>query len=224
MTYQKTRIRPIHEGKYEDHKIIAENARILSQVRVLGTVTDAFFSDDGQYAALTVDDSTAQVRLKTFKEQVGTFKAFKKGDIVDVFGRVREFEGERYLLPDIIKLIEDPNLEVERNAELLEIEHEQAATYKKMLSGSEGDARKLADSLGMSEEEAETALTQNPETEEQKSRVMETILNLDTGDGVEYETIRSKIDIEDIGLKHALGELMDEGEVYEPKYGRYKRL
>ena len=228
MTYKKTHIQPIQDGKYFDHKLLTKDGLLLVKVRVFGKVSDTFHSEDGAYSTITLEDSTSNIRSKAFKGQVGLLNGLKAGQKIDLFGRVREFEGEKYLLPDIVKVIDDSGFGGLRDIELQESADEWRSILKQLEGLSEDEFRAKAKELGLESEEIGLLLDSPPEKEisieDLKNRVKTSIIDLDTGEGVEYETIRSNLDIEENLLKQSLGELMNDGEVYEPKYGRYKRL
>lgn len=106
---------------YETNILRTKDGQETKMLRVLGTVVDKFVSDDGNYAIITLDDATETIRAKLFKNDVRKIEKINVGDIVDVFGSLRKYEEEVYIAPDIVRKLDDPNLEVLRN---LEIEQE----------------------------------------------------------------------------------------------------
>jgi len=110
---------------------IEVNGMKISRVRVLATVIDKFVSEDGNYATLTLDDTTDTIRCKIFMNSnfsdnisrqnlidLETINNIEKGDLIDVIGKIREYNEERYIQPEIIVKIEDPNFEVLRKLEI----------------------------------------------------------------------------------------------------------
>jgi RPA family protein len=125
---RKLYIKTINSGKFvqidrkleEDRFIpnyIEINGEKISRVRVLATVIDKFVSESGDYAALTLDDTTDTIRCKIFGD-LEIIENIEKGDLVDVIGKVREYNEEIYIQPEIIVKITDPNLEVLRKLEI----------------------------------------------------------------------------------------------------------
>jgi len=94
------------------------NGDDLDKARVMGTIVQSFLSNDGTYCALTVDDGTETVRVKGWRDDAKRMSAFQPGEIVDVIGQVREYNGEVYLSPMSITAIEDPNWEALRELEI----------------------------------------------------------------------------------------------------------
>lgn len=77
--------------------------RTFVRVNVIGSIIDTFTS--GTYGSFVVDDGSAQVRLKVWGEDLYLFEGKGIGDLVLVIGRVAEFNGERYIRPEIIRSI-----------------------------------------------------------------------------------------------------------------------
>ncbi len=94
------------------------NNEDIDKARVMGTVVQAFLSNDGSYCALTLDDGTETVRVKGWREDAKMMESFRPGQIVDVIGGVREYDGEVYLSPITIADIADPNWEALRELEI----------------------------------------------------------------------------------------------------------
>jgi RPA family protein len=89
----------------------------ISRVRVLATVIDKFVSEDGNYATLTLDDTTDTIRCKVFRD-LEIIENIEKGDLIDVIGKIKEYNEERYIQPEIIVKIDDSNFEVLRKLEI----------------------------------------------------------------------------------------------------------
>ncbi len=90
----------------------------ISRINIIANVVSKFQSEDGNYLAITIDDSSAQVRLKTWREDTKILKNINVGDIVLIIGKIRNYSDEIYILPEIVKkvLIND---EILRRLELI---------------------------------------------------------------------------------------------------------
>ncbi|RLI99743.1 MAG: hypothetical protein DRP06_02990 [Candidatus Aenigmatarchaeota archaeon] len=109
--------RTSEEDKYTPNYVEMEDGTQISRVRILATVLDKYVSEDGNYASLTLDDTTDTIRCKIFKE-LDIIETIEKGDLVDLIGKIKEYNGERYIQPEIMVRIENPNFEVLRVLEL----------------------------------------------------------------------------------------------------------
>ncbi|MCK4730051.1 MAG: OB-fold nucleic acid binding domain-containing protein [Candidatus Aenigmarchaeota archaeon] len=109
--------RTSEEDKYTPNYVEMEDGKKISRVRIMATVLDKYVSEDGNYASLTLDDTTDTIRCKIFKE-LDIIETIEKGDLVDLVGKLKEYNEERYIQPEIMVRIENPNFEVLRILEL----------------------------------------------------------------------------------------------------------
>lgn len=207
-TALKVRIKDITNGELKKGKSEWESYLLTplneeaGRVRVLATIVSKFKSDDGKYGVLTLDDATATITSRAFDEGVQLIDSTREGDIVDVIGRVREYEDEKYINVESISKIADPNWELVRKLEL-------AMKLKRRGGGTEAQ-RELAE---------EEASGENP-----RSIVIDIIEEMDEGDGVKYVQLMDETGLDDKKLEEIITELMEEGEIYEPKIGKFKRV
>ncbi|MCS4541224.1 MAG: OB-fold nucleic acid binding domain-containing protein [Euryarchaeota archaeon] len=109
------------EGEYEPSYLLTPFGLRVSRARILGTVVYKFLADDGNPLFIRVDDGTETIRVWCFEEKRALLEEANIGDIVDIIGRVKEREGEVYLVGELITKIEDPNWELLRELELLSL-------------------------------------------------------------------------------------------------------
>jgi hypothetical protein len=207
-TALKVRIKDITNGEFKKGKSEWESYLLTplneeaGRVRVLATIVSKFKSDDGKYGVLTLDDATDTITSRAFDEGVQLIDSTREGDIVDVIGRVREYEDEKYINVESISKIADPNWELVRKLEL-------AMKLKRLGGGTEAQ-KELAE---------EEASGENP-----RSIVIDIIEEMDEGDGVKYVQLMDETGLDDKKLEEIITELMEEGEIYEPKIGKFKRV
>lgn len=106
------------EGKVPSYVVTPQGEQV-ARCRVLATVVATFVSEDGQFASITLDDGTDTLRAKAFKE-IGMLKGIAVGERVEVTGKLREYNGEVYVMPEAIAKVADPNAELLRRLELLQ--------------------------------------------------------------------------------------------------------
>ncbi len=119
MTAVKLRIQDLVEGTYDGTHVHTHFGEV-SEARILGTLVDVFITDNDGYISLTVDDGTETVRIKAWGQDVGKLKEFSEGDLVEVVGRVREYNEEIYLTPEVISRV-SPNKWILRELELMKL-------------------------------------------------------------------------------------------------------
>ena len=200
----KLRIKDITTGELKrgegewDSCLLTPLDEEAGRVRVLATVVSRFMRDDGKYAVLTLDDATDTITTRAFNDDVLLIEGTEEGDIVDVIGRVAEYQDEMYINAESVSKIDDPNWEMVRKLEL---------ALKIKALGGDADIKE-----------------ESVEVEDQKSKVKDRIERLDEGSGVKYLYIIEETGLSDEKLEEILSKLMEAGEIYEPKIGKFKRV
>jgi len=84
----------------------------------LANCVDKFVQDgEKKYATLTIDDASGQIKLKTFGDDIEILKNVTQGDTLQIIGNVREWNGELYIIPEVIKKV-DPRWLLVRKLEI----------------------------------------------------------------------------------------------------------
>jgi len=121
-TFLKTKINDIVNGEFvengDDSFLKTKDGKEFSRIRIMGTIVEKFVAKDNNYAFLTLDDGSETIRAKFFQQTISQANSCQVGDVLDIFGFVRQYEGEVYLAPMIAKKISDPNAEILRKLEL----------------------------------------------------------------------------------------------------------
>lgn len=87
------------------------NNKNISRVNLIATVVDK--AEYSSYSSIMIDDGTGRIPLRTI-ENNQFFSKIDVSDVVLVIGRIREFNNERYIMPEIIKNINSSWLNVRR--------------------------------------------------------------------------------------------------------------
>jgi RPA family protein len=179
--------------------VVTPSGEQVSRARIMGTVVSKFVSEDENFASITIDDTTDTIRAKTFKT-VKPLDVVQTGDVVDLIGKVREYNAEIYVMPEIVRKITDPNMELLRRLEL-------AAKAKKLLQG-QGPAPQF-----VSAKEDKSIL---------KKKVLEVIDSEKSG--ISYSKILEMVQAPETQIESVVNELLDEGVCYEPTPGKIKKI
>jgi RPA family protein len=205
MTARKIRIADLTNGRWvkneglEPSYIVTQAGMQVSRARILGTVVSKFVSEDENFASITIDDSTDTIRAKTFKT-VKPLDVVQIGDVVDLIGKIREYNAEIYVMPEIVRKITDPNMEVLRKLELI-------ATAKKLQQGESQPAQFV------SAKEDRASL---------KKKVTEVIESEKAG--MAYSKILEMVKAPETQIEAVVNELLEEGICYEPTPGKIKKI
>lgn len=177
----------------------------VSRARILGTIVAKFVSEDGNFASITLDDSTDTIRAKTFKT-VKPLDTAEIGDIVDLIGKIREYNEEIYIIPEVVTKVTDPNLEILKKLEI-------AAELKKWTSG---EAKPETAEVKKEEQKQLT------EKEDLRKQVLEKIEA--SGEGIGYNEIMSSMSASEEQIESVINDLLAEGICYEPTPGKIRKI
>lgn len=178
-----------------------------SRVALVGSVVSKFMSEDGNYGALTIDDGTETIRLKAFGPDVLRLKNAPIGALVRCFGKVRQYNDEIYLAPEIVHTIDDPNW----------------LLLHKLQIGIPLGAVKPEESKPQVPEQVATEMMKSDATAMQ-GKVLQLIQQLDSGLGADMEMVITKSGLAEEEAKNILFSLLKAGDIYEPKKGKLKAL
>jgi len=235
LTACKTRIDAISKGKFVAQEgfnpsfVQSQSGLRLSRVRILATAVDKFVSENGKFASLTLDDGSDTIRAKVFNA-LSLFEKIEKGDIVDVVARIKQYQDEVYLLPEIVNKVGDPNMEILRKLEIQEQEAEAlrkrqlVLQYKSQVADISELIKFMKERFGIEQEEVESYLQETPQQRESKSEILKLIATLDSGEGCDYQELIQASGIPESALEAAVSELLEDGSIFEPRPGKIKRL
>lgn len=203
----------------------------VSRVNIVANVTDKFISEDGNYGTLTLDDGSSSLRTKLFGKGVKVLEKISKGDLVLVVGKIKEYNGEIYINAEIVRKIEDPNFESLRKLEILrdlKLKKKMVEEIKELLDKlSEEELKGYVKMKFGLDEEALNVVRMNLRVEEEadfKPKIMEIIKSMDKGEGVEVSKIFEIINLPERIVENAITELLNSGEIFEPRPGLLKRV
>ena len=215
----------------------------ISRVHVVATVVSKFMADDGNYGALTLDDGSDTIRIKAFGPDVKRVEAAQVGKLVRFVGKVKEYNDEVYLSPEIIRAIDNPNWLVAHRLELGDMppraEGTRSGTAKfsaqqqslgaTPISTPQTEVKpaeviiKASDIAPAATPEA-SATDSKPEGESINAKILALIGELDAGDGAPSLKIIESLGMGPEVAKPKIAELLASGEIYEPKKGFLKLL
>ncbi len=215
MTAFKSSIKAINEAEYnvvqgQADYILIKNLKI-GRVRVFGTAVSKTIAEDLSYAFITLDDSTDTISIsskkdfKTGETNSALFEKIMVGDLVEVVGRVNEWEGKRKIIAEIIKPILDPNHWLYHQYELLLTSEKTERITEKKTEG------------------ISTGVEANQSKNNEES-ILEIIRENDIGKGTSLALIKNMSKLSDKDAEEALKNLLNDSAIYEPSKHNYKVL
>lgn len=196
----KTRISDLLNGVITKDDISAGYIRMnglnVSRASIIATVV--FKSEEANYASAMIDDGTGRISLKSF-ENKKIFLKIDVGDAVLVVGKIRQYNDEKYIIPEIMKKIDTGwashrKLELEKMIpvnESIKIIKTESGDLVEGVSGS-GDG------------------------------IYSLIKKMDNGDGVSVEDVI--INSKNSKAEDVITKLLESGDIFEVKPGRLKVL
>ncbi len=110
MTAIRCEVSDIIDGRYDTDdgpRVISPYGVEIRRAVLLGFVIDNYYSDN--YASFTLDDGSGTIRAKGWGADAEALRNVEPHSFVMVIGKVREYEGERYIVPEVIRFVPDPN-------------------------------------------------------------------------------------------------------------------
>ena len=174
------------------------NGLNVSRANIIATVV--YKSDDSSYASALIDDGTGKISLRSF-ENNGIFSKIDVGDAVLVIGKIREFNNEKYIIPEILKKINDVEW---MNLRKLELKSNKMVGSDLKILKAGNNVLTEENNFGINEE------------------IFSLIRKLDNGDGVSVEDVikNSKND----KAESIINKLLENGDIFEIKPGKLKVL
>ncbi len=200
------------------------NGKQISRVNIIATVTDIYVNEDSSYASVTVDDNSGVIRIKSFKEDTQILAPLKGGDNVMIVGRVRDYQGEIYLSPEIVKKQDNLNWEVARKFELLKLYGKPSDQQKQTPVQQDVNLNQNNNQQpGINQQQLEQQKTtpKNPIIEEKRQKII-SIISTNDESGCDLLKIKTETNIEEFEAENIIKALLLEGEIYENKPGYYK--
>lgn len=232
---KKVRIADLINGKYfygskEEMKssyVITPFGEKISRVHLIGTVIDKFVGEDGNYSAVTIDDGTETIRVKSFEGL--PFEKVDVGDLVRVIGKLKEYNGEMYISHELMGKVNDVNFETLSKAEILSklVKQKKIVDDIKSLSNQMEETELRAyvrETYSMDEETLSVIVESKKKEIDYKPAVLEVIEKLDEGRGVEIRKLFEVLNLPDNVVERTLDELINDGSLFEPTIGFLKKV
>jgi len=193
----------------------------ISRVNLIASSVLVYKSADNNYTSITIDDGSEAIRVKAWREDVKLLEKVKIGDLVNVIGRVRLFNNEIYILPEIVKILDGPNWGKLRRLELIRLYGEpvknkkvqkEVSTLIEVQTKKDVSISKAVEEIDFTKPETDTI------TETERQKVLSIIEN--SGDqGVRTVDVALRTQLSDEQTENIIRELVKEGEIFHPKPG-----
>ena len=189
---------------------LAVRGKNIVRVNLIGTAVDSYLNQDDSFGSLTIDDGTGTIHIKAFKEDLKKIREVKSGDLVNCCGLVKEYNDERYMTAEVVKILDDPYWLLSRMLALSKQVPLRSITIQ------EGQR------LAQDEHKEETSTLPSKEPSSSTKQLLSLITSAE--EGISLVDLEQKLMISHQALMALLDTLVNEGEIYQFKPGHYKRL
>ncbi|TKJ17398.1 hypothetical protein CEE44_02585 [Candidatus Woesearchaeota archaeon B3_Woes] len=187
------------EGWTPNYLVLGDGKQI-SRVNLIGTIIDKPLTENPGYQNIVIDDGSGNIGIRTFEEK-GILNNFNIGDSILIIGRPREFGKEKYVIPEIIKKIEN-----KRWIELRKLEMGVSfSKEQKKEQPSKVDVYDLEEDIVVED-----------------SNLFALIKKLDKGEGADFNEIVEKSNNQE--AEKIINNMIKQGELFEINPGKIKIL
>ncbi len=183
----------------------------MSRVHIIAVIVG--LSDGGE---ATLDDGSGKITARSFDSPT-LFSSYALGDIIRVIGKVRAFNEQQYLIPEIVKKITNKQFVMFHKLALQLLENEDSPTQPgHSVPTTELTPEEIVSTVDEVPIDADDSTPHTPFDD-----VISRIKELDKGDGAGIEQIIELLGSESEKLIH---HLLETGEIFEIRPGRVKLL
>ena len=241
----KVNIRDILSGEYVrgegwEPSFINLGSIKVSRIDIIASVIDK--APGSESLSFVIDDGDSQILCRSF-EIISNISAISIGDIIHIVGRPRDYNGERYILPEIIQKVDSPKWMLARKIELLIFGTRLYASLPEIFSSdlqkdenqsqSQVPVSIVAEEIIVEPEEVVDMplpiVSSNVENQVLPSKrssnpqiIVELIRKMDEGKGVDQDVVINSSKMPD--CEKIIDHLLKEGEIFEIMPGKLKVL
>lgn len=211
------------EKEFEPNYLLTIDNLKLSRVNIVGVVVDK--EENNASSQITFEDGTGTIILRGF-EKDNLLKDVMIGDVLLIIGKPREFNRQKYLVPEIVKKITNNKWVEYRKIELAQSKKVFSSTAISTTPPLSSQTRaKETPPLNEELEIVEEEIIDDHKNEEKNSpyyTILSTIRTLDQGQGADIDLVVAQAAIQN--AETIIKRLVEEGELFEIKPGKLKIL
>ncbi len=192
-------------GEWDPNYILVKDKKI-SRVNIIASVVMKYQNEANTYVSIVLDDSSETIRLKTWKQDINLLNNINIGDIVLIVGRSKSYNNEIYIVPEIVKKVNQDWLLL-RKLELTK-EYGKPVKIEKIIQDS--DEKPIAKS-------GEELIEEPIEITSNRQKVLELISKNDEGIAINEIIKNSFLDSKE--SENLVNQLLREGEIFESRPG-----
>ena len=193
------------------------NDKKVSRVNIIANSIAKFQNEEGTYISLTLDDGSDNITLKVWNEDTKILEDINIGDMILTIARVKQYNNQVYLVPEIVKKLEKSEWIILRKKELMEEYGERVQTEKVEEKVEEEPI--ITEQPNIQEETVE-----ENSSESERQKLLSIIEKTDSGEGVDITQLATESNLGEQNTNNLIQDLLKEGEIFEIKPGRIKLI
>ena len=182
----------------------------VSRINIIAVVTQKTQKDN--FASITLDDGSAQIRAKTWNDDVKKLEPIKIGDVILLIGKLREYNDELYIVPEIIRQ-QSYNMFLLRQLSILNESGKPTNVEEPEIEGFETQAY---------QENYNKPREEKIYSESKRQKILDMISSLDTETGANINHVVSSSGLPEDEAGSIIDELLQEGEIFKISQDRIK--
>lgn len=202
------------EGEFMPSYIEVRNKKI-NRINVIATIVQKNQKEDSTFASITLDDGSAQIRAKVWQDTIQFLQSVYQGDCVLVIGKLREYNDELYITPEIVRK-QDPNWLYIRQHELLK-EYGKPSSIDSTYQFPQQSFQQEPTAQSFVQEE----MIQNT-SESNRQKLFNVITRLDSEEGASITEVITQSGLQEQEAEQLLTTLLQEGEIFKMSNDKIK--
>ncbi len=239
-------LRQLSEGTYvreegwQPNYVLVDDGRKVSRINTIAVVVDK--EEQLSTTTMTVDDGTATIAMRSFdNDQADIFADHKVGDMLLIIGRPREYNAQKYIIPEIIRKLADQRWAEVRKKQLellsrarsvrpVQTGLERAEGPEGLEEKQRGQRQQPASGHAQQDTSSQETVAEEDIAEEQREptpaeKLCLLIKGMDNGNGAEVGELIAKAAEQGISNGEQLvNRMIAGGDIFEVKAGRVKVL
>ncbi|MCF7861077.1 hypothetical protein K9M79_02440 [Candidatus Woesearchaeota archaeon] len=202
--------------------VVCGNLKI-SRVNLMGVVISVDNGEDSTNGpmSLMLDDGTGSIEIRSFEPSV-MFKRVNIGDLANIIGRIRQFDNNIFIFPEIISKIDNTKW-LDYRKKQMEVLYDKPIVAEKPEQFDEPMVEDKSKSVTPSIPQKPSVINEEViEDVTDSNNILDTIRKLDEGNGADIEDIKKATGMQDVDAQMNI--LKERGDIFEVRPGRVKVL
>jgi RPA family protein len=201
----------IQESEEQPNYLLIAGTQKVFRLNIIATILNK--ERLGSITNLLIDDGTGKISLRIFEEN-SRWNLLKIGNPILIIGKLRKYNEEKYISPEIIKKISPSWLKVR----FLELKLKTPEKNEETNLKKQEDKIKSSKEIPLEKIESKDNIMMSLPTEKMKLLIKE----LDSGEGVSIEELIEKSPLED--SEEVIKRMLEVGDIFQNSPGKVKLL